>query len=109
MVRIVVLEPFRDLVVVWVLGVGQRFELVVESVDAAAVFRRSNLLAADITRIGDVRLAGADPADGQAMLPAIAKVVEIVDARLAGPEDVAQTRLGGVASRLGAPNAIPGR
>jgi hypothetical protein len=51
-----------------VLGIGEAFEQPIEAGDAATIFGRSVPFTADVARIGDVRLCGADSSDGEPML-----------------------------------------
>jgi hypothetical protein len=67
--RIVVAGPFFDVGVARVSRISDRFEQIVEARDAPTVLGRSVSFAADIARIGDARLAGANVAHGEAMLP----------------------------------------
>ena len=76
MIGIVVVGPFLGFGMVRVVGIGDGFEHFVEARDAAAILGRCVPFAADVARIGDARLAGADVGDGEPMLPAIAEVVE---------------------------------
>ena len=59
---IVFVEPFLDVVMVRVLGIGDSVEHLIEAGDAAAILGRGVPFAADIAGIGDAGLAGADAA-----------------------------------------------
>jgi hypothetical protein len=74
-------------------GVGERVEHVVESGNAVAISRWAVPFAAYIVRIGDAWLALPDAGYRQPVCLGVAKVVEVVDHRLAGREHVAQADL----------------
>ena len=47
-----VAEPLFDVVVIWVVRIGEGFELCIEAGDAAAIFRRRRIFAGEVARIG---------------------------------------------------------
>jgi hypothetical protein len=104
--RIVVARPFFDVDVARVSRISDRFEQFVEARDADTVLGRSVSFAADIARIGDARLAGANVAHGEAMLPGVAEIVGAIADGLSRFEHVAQTSLGRHQGRLGSPVVI---
>jgi len=108
-VGVVIVEPFRGFGVVRVVGIGGGVERLVEAGDAAAILGRRVALAGDVTWVGEIGVAGPDIGDGEAMLPAIAEVVEVIDHCPARPQHVAQADLAGVIERLGSQSSSEGR
>ncbi len=102
-VGIVVIQPFDGLGVAGMIRIGSGFEHFIEAGNAAAVLGWSIALAADIARVVDRRVAGADIGDDDPMLPVVAEVVDVFDQGFLGFEDVAQPDLGGHLAREGSP------
>src|SRR5262249_61663793 len=85
------------------------FQHFVEAREPAAILKWSVSFAPDVARIGHARLPGADIGHGEPMLPAIAKVLDVVDDGLSRLEHVAQAHFAGVNTGLGPPIVIHGQ
>jgi hypothetical protein len=108
-IGIVVARPFFEMGMARMRRVGDRFEQFVEAWDAAAILGRSIPFATDVARIGDARLAGADIGHGEPMLPAITKVVSVIDdglLRLERVDDGVGARRRSGAARLRPPHPL---
>jgi hypothetical protein len=77
-VRVEVAEPVFGVVVIWMVWVGEGFELRIEAGDAAAIFRRRRIFAGEVARIGRAWLGSAGFGQGELVFPAIAKVVDVI-------------------------------
>ncbi len=108
-VGIVVVEPLFGFGVALVGGVGGGFQGFADAENAAAILGRGVSLAGDVARIEDARLAAANPANGQAMLPAVAEVVEVIDDGAARFQHLAAADLAGAAARLVPQSSFPPR
>ena len=99
-VGIVAVQPRLPVGMVRMRGIGRRVEHLVETGDAAAIFRRPVAFAGDVMGIGKLGIARPDLGDREPALPAVAEVVEVIDHRLARPEYVSEPRLTRVGGRL---------
>jgi hypothetical protein len=96
-------QIFGDLGMLRVLGIRLSLEHVVETRDAAAVLGRAAPFPTDVAWVGDVRFTWADGCGRQAVRPAVAEIVEVVDRCLARLQHVAQTDLDRLDARRRAP------
>ena len=92
-IGIVVAGPLFEKGMIRMRRICDHFEQFVEARDATAIPGWPVSFAADIARIGDARLTSADASHREAMLPAIAEVVHVIDDSLSRLEHVAQAHL----------------
>ena len=77
-VGIVAVEPFADFSMIGMGGIGSGFKHFVEAWDAATILRRAVTFTGDEAGIGGAGIAGAHVADNEAVLPVVAKLVNVV-------------------------------
>ena len=92
-IGIVVAYPSFEKGMIRMSRISDHVEQLVESRDAAAILWRSVSFATGVARIGDAGLASTDISHGEAMLPAIAEVVHVIDDGLSRLEHIAQAHL----------------